>query len=787
MAANQNDPNVNININANNQTDQATQQVNSNLDSIAAAAGKVGIIGAVIGAGIVAIKELGGAIRGYADDAAGAERQANKLAEVLNKNSGGTQAQTDALIEQAGALLTLTGYSDDAIVAAQTVLAGFKLNAQQIAETTPLILDTAEAMRKMGQTDVDLEQVATSVAQAVNGKTKALEKLGVTLTPVQAETLKLGTQQERLKVINDALSASFGGLAEKMGDKFEASLRRLDESAGNLDETIGGTITSNEAAKNAVDAMSTAYDDFGKLIVANSGVIAEGINFTVASIVEGIAIIKGVINSAQLVIGGASLAITESFRLIAVGMSKVTFGDVAKKWQESADDLEGVSASLKEGLSKDFEELKDAAITSDDPLAALKKNTKQSAEEISSSAKKAIGDVNQLSEQQRVKQEEAYKQDKENRDTQIADIKAGEEEKIRLIKASGDSVKVQDEAIFAEKLANSEKISALLQNQLNDDRVALGAFNTEKLNFTKEELEAAKTSLEGIKKASDEHYKSLTTLAETYQGKVIQGQKAIEDMTKTSEEKIREIKRAGMSDVEVSADKELEIQQKIAQLQQILSDPNGNKEEAVAAGKKLQELAASQATAAASQAKATGDTYLADLALAKYNETVNLTIKAQAELNKQNQAAADKVNNAAGKEKAIGQTAAAQIGAINEYGNSPFKDAKLNIVADVAPITALKTALSEIPDKKIINVGFSVDGQPISYSDLKNPLNQNPAVAKTGTFENGKSQLAEPQKVDVGGKMEIVHTGLEGLEPLVKQWATDALFQQLKNERRSGQ
>jgi hypothetical protein len=426
----ENDVNVRVNIDEGAQNDQTTSKIKAGLNSISDAASKI-----AIGAAVVAgIKMLGDKIREYAQEAAAAEAVSDKLGFVLAKNSDGTQEHTDALIEQANALQRVTGFGGDEIINAQTRLALNKLNANEISKLTPLLLDTVEARRSLGETDVDLNATTDLFNKALMGNSKSLQKLNIDLTDAEKKIFAVGTQEERVNLLTTKLSETYGGTAEEMGDKFEKKLAIMDQAAGDLNETIGGTITQNDSAKDAVDAMAAAYDDMSDTIVENADVIGASISATIAVIVSLGNIGKAVFNGLEISAKTAALAVTESLSFIFSGLEKLSIGETSNKFEQSAADFEAISSGLKQSIREDMSDVDSAFSAIVDPLGSLKSAGDASAagiakmaDEKTKSAIKARQQSREISEDEVKEKEKAVNAmialEKKHRDeaTKIAD------------------------------------------------------------------------------------------------------------------------------------------------------------------------------------------------------------------------------------------------------------------------------------------------------------------------------------------------------------------------------
>lgn len=140
------------------------------------------------------------------------------------------KAQAEELAEKYGQ------FGDEAIQSGQAVLASFKLTKEQIEALTPVLLDAATGLTKMGEGEVSLEQVAMLVGKALNGHVEALQRLGI---QVDATRYKI----DPLGATIDALNRRFQGLTAAVAETDEGKLKSLQERFGEIQEVLGGLVT----------------------------------------------------------------------------------------------------------------------------------------------------------------------------------------------------------------------------------------------------------------------------------------------------------------------------------------------------------------------------------------------------------------------------------------------------------------------------------------------------------------------------------------------------------------
>lgn len=166
-------------------------------------------------AGVAAVKFAADAIKS-ADD----HEQALLL---LRQAIDGT---TTAYESQANALQDLTGIQDEEILRADTTLARFKLNREEIEQTVPLLLDWARATGESATT------AAAALGRALLGNTRGLKSIGIEFTST-------GNRAKDLQTILKQLESRVGGTSEAFGQSFAGRIDILLAKFDDLKETVG--------------------------------------------------------------------------------------------------------------------------------------------------------------------------------------------------------------------------------------------------------------------------------------------------------------------------------------------------------------------------------------------------------------------------------------------------------------------------------------------------------------------------------------------------------------------
>lgn len=187
-----------------------------------------------IGAGMAAGAAVAGAaavgfgidsVKAYAE----AEEAQKRLADAFARFPALAGTNQRELQKWNSELQKKTKYDDDAIASAQATLAAFDLNADQLKELTPLMLDYASKSGK------DVVTAAEDMGKAMLGQGRTLKTLGIEFTDS-------GSQIGNYNQLVDALRDKVGGFAELEGTTAAGKLEILRNRFGEVQETIGGAL-----------------------------------------------------------------------------------------------------------------------------------------------------------------------------------------------------------------------------------------------------------------------------------------------------------------------------------------------------------------------------------------------------------------------------------------------------------------------------------------------------------------------------------------------------------------
>ena len=249
-------------------------------------------------------KKLGAAVaKVYAIGVAGAfmlgvknavreEKAVAKLTQQLKNHNQASKENIDSLTEVAYALQKLTGFADDQIIAGQAMLASFSLTTEQVRKLTPHLLNLAVMSENASGQQADLATTAKMVGIALGGQPGMLTKMGIKLSEVQKEMLKVANETEKINVLMEIFEENAGGLAVAVGDTLTGKVNILKNAFGDLTQSLAEDGGLMDILNSIVDLATVAVEKFNALTPEQKGNIAKGAIGTAAA-VGAVTIYKG--------------------------------------------------------------------------------------------------------------------------------------------------------------------------------------------------------------------------------------------------------------------------------------------------------------------------------------------------------------------------------------------------------------------------------------------------------------------------------------------------------------
>ena len=147
-----------------------------------------------------------------------------ELAEKKLETALGRTSQ--ALLDQASALQSVSTFGDENIIQAQALIAAFTDDEEAIKRATEATLDLAAAK------GMDLFAAADLVAKTLGSTTNAMSRYGIEVTGAVGST-------ERLDTLTKNIAETFGGQAKAQAETMSGALKQAGNAAGDAAESMG--------------------------------------------------------------------------------------------------------------------------------------------------------------------------------------------------------------------------------------------------------------------------------------------------------------------------------------------------------------------------------------------------------------------------------------------------------------------------------------------------------------------------------------------------------------------
>lgn len=319
-----NDSELSIIVRAKNEASRVLQQVQKDASGVgskiangfkAATPASAALLAGVTAAGAATVAFGVSSLNAYGE----AQEAAAQLEAVIKSTGGAAGLTSEELMKQATALQSVTKFSDEAVMATQSMLLTFtQIKGGVVKDATKTALDMAQAL------GMDGKQAAMQLGKALNDPLKGLTKLtrvGVTFTAEQekqvAAMVKAGDTAGAQKVILAELQKEFGGSAEAAGKTFPGQLEILKNTFGDLQEGIGQMIVGAlTPLASAFSGWLTKVQEAGGLMQYFKDVMSQ--NQGVIAVVAG-AIMGGLVPALVAAAGGLAAFLAPLIPFIAIG------------------------------------------------------------------------------------------------------------------------------------------------------------------------------------------------------------------------------------------------------------------------------------------------------------------------------------------------------------------------------------------------------------------------------------------------------------------------------------
>lgn len=297
-------------------TRTAFRSLSTNLDRIRA--GTAGLIArwrdlTIVAGGVVRV--VRSVTNAVGETLRAAERQVNaevKLGAALRNTEGSIRDNVDALKDFASERQRTTTFGDELSLELATIGATFGLTVDQIQKSIVAVQDQALAV---GRSPIELMR---QVARFGAGVTDSLQELGIVVDK----------DADRVTEFNRVMAQMTTGMSEAIGAMPTSALAQLDNTLGDVRESLGKVIAStgtfqtilreveefasrlNEALDNreVLEEVTSAIDGFVVDVLEGFNTVAGGALRMAASIIDAVAVVVNALDSLPFVQGPEEVA-----------------------------------------------------------------------------------------------------------------------------------------------------------------------------------------------------------------------------------------------------------------------------------------------------------------------------------------------------------------------------------------------------------------------------------------------------------------------------------------------
>ncbi len=155
--------------------------------------------------------------------------------------------QIKSIIDMTGELQKLGVVGDEVTLAGAQQLSTFRLQENSIKTLLPVIQDLLVKQKGLNGTGQDMEGIANIFAKAMNGQSMILKRNGIILSEREEQLLKVGTEEQKVALLTEAVRRSIGEQNKEMLKMPEGKIINAKNRIGDLYETWGMSIRDTRA------------------------------------------------------------------------------------------------------------------------------------------------------------------------------------------------------------------------------------------------------------------------------------------------------------------------------------------------------------------------------------------------------------------------------------------------------------------------------------------------------------------------------------------------------------
>ena len=155
--------------------------------------------------------------------------------------------QIKSIIDLTGSLQSLGVVGDEVTIAGAQQLATYRLQEDSIKKLLPTMQDLLVKQKGLNGTGQDMEGIANLFAKSMNGQTMALKRSGIFLSEREEQLLKVGTEEQKVALLTEAVRRSIGEQNKEMLKTPEGKITSAKNRIGDLYEVWGMSVRDTRA------------------------------------------------------------------------------------------------------------------------------------------------------------------------------------------------------------------------------------------------------------------------------------------------------------------------------------------------------------------------------------------------------------------------------------------------------------------------------------------------------------------------------------------------------------
>lgn len=155
--------------------------------------------------------------------------------------------QIKSIVDLTGSLQSLGVVGDEVTLAGAQQLATYRLQEDSIKKLLPTMQDLLVKQKGLNGTGQDMEGIANLFAKSMNGQTMALKRSGIILSEREEQLLKVGTEEQKVALLTEAVRRSIGEQNKEMLKTPEGKITSAKNRIGDLYETWGMSVRDTRA------------------------------------------------------------------------------------------------------------------------------------------------------------------------------------------------------------------------------------------------------------------------------------------------------------------------------------------------------------------------------------------------------------------------------------------------------------------------------------------------------------------------------------------------------------